>query len=63
MAEEKKYTVTYHEDKETYEILNEAGGVESVRVTPGGAIADLIDLGLSQEDATARVLESGSLRG
>lgn len=59
--ENKNYTVAYLVEKDTYEILNDSGEVESVRVTPGGAIADLMDLGLSQEDATAKVLESGSM--
>ena len=56
-----KYTVKYLIDEDVHEIRNEKGSMVSTRVTPGGTIAELMDLGLSQEDATVLVLDSGSM--
>lgn len=53
--ETEKFTVTYNADEKAYEVKNSANVVVESRVTPGATIAELIDRGVSREEATAQL--------
>lgn len=52
-------TVSFNTFADRYEIRDSTGSVE--RATPGGTIAELMDRGLTQSDATAQVLAATRL--
>lgn len=58
--ESEQFTVLFDNATDTYAIYDTTGHVVERRVTPGGTIAELMDLGFSQEDATARVVSASN---
>lgn len=59
--ESEKFTVSFDTAGELYTIHDSSGKVVGQRVTPNGTIAELLDCGLSQEDATAQVVTATRL--
>jgi len=56
--ESEQFTVSFDLATESYAICDASGAVVERRVTPNGTIAELMDLGLSQEKAAIQVLEA-----
>lgn len=60
--ETEKYTVTFGASDKMFEVRNSANEIVERRVTPGATLAELIDRGMSREDASAQVLKADTLR-